>query len=90
LALGIACQADRLVFLTDSGGLLGKDGQRIDTVHPDDAQHLIDEKVITGGMIVKAQACIRALNAGVGSVDIVKGIDHFLTGNPAQGTVFLL
>ena len=90
LALAMACGAGRLVFLTDSGGILGTDGRRIERIDPAKAQQLMDGKVVTGGMIVKVQACIQALRAGVGSVDIVKGIDHLLSGAPAPGTVFLL
>jgi acetylglutamate kinase len=74
LALAAAVSAERLVFLTDTGGILGKNGKRIERVTPEEAERLIADGTITGGMAVKARACVQALQKGVGQVDIAKGI----------------
>jgi acetylglutamate kinase len=91
LVLAVTCKAKQLIFLTDSGGVQGADGKVIPYIHPGDVDALVRAKVIKGGMIVKAQACVRALQEGVGRVDIVKGIDYLLSAGTLapEGTVFL-
>ncbi len=81
LALAKACRAKRLVFLTDTGGVLDKAGRLISLITPRDVDSLAAQGVITGGMLVKAKACVEALKQGVGRVDIVKGLH-------GEGTVF--
>lgn len=92
LALAVASRARQLIYLTDSGGINGSDGRLIPYLGPKDVEMLIARNVISGGMIVKAQACLRALQEGVGRVDIVKGIDYLLPPRKkaAEGTIFLL
>lgn len=88
-ALAVACRAERLVFLTDTGGVLDSAGRLIPRILLQEVDGLADKKVITGGMLVKAKACVLALKDGVGSVDIVKGIKYLLDpGNTPDGTVF--
>lgn len=90
LALAVAIKARQLVFLTDTGGLLGPGGKVIQTITPAEADELIESEVVTGGMIVKVQACVRALEEGVGRVDIVKGIRHLLDSEKSpDGTIFI-
>jgi acetylglutamate kinase len=90
-AVAVACRADRLVFLTDTGGVLDGSGKLIACILPEDLDALAQKNVITGGMLVKANACIDALRDGVGAVDIVKGIKYLLEPGNVQpeGTVFL-
>ncbi|MDG2908287.1 MAG: acetylglutamate kinase [Acidimicrobiales bacterium] len=81
-ALAGALDAERILYLTDIEGL------RADA---DDAETLISrldverlgtlmvDGTISGGMIPKAQACLDAVNAGVGSAHMVDGrIPHVL------------
>jgi acetylglutamate kinase len=91
LALAVACRAQRLVYLTDTGGVLDPDGRLLESLTPLDVDALAEKKVITGGMLVKARACVSALNQGVGRVDIVKGIRYLLESgsSSAEGTVFI-
>jgi len=91
LALSVACRAQRLVYLTDSGGIRGSDGKLIPYLSPREVDGLIKSGVIKDGMVVKARACVRALQEGVGRVDIVQGIDHLLPSSKAaaEGTVFM-
>jgi acetylglutamate kinase len=89
-AIAVACRAERLVFLTDKGGVLDSHGNLISRITPESIDSLVEKKVVTGGMLVKAKACVDALKDGVGSVDIVKGIKYLL--EPSQirpeGTFF--
>lgn len=87
LAIAIACGAARLVYLTDTGGVLDAEKKLIPRLTSKEVDALAQKGVINGGMLVKAQACLGALHQGVGSVDIVKGIAYLSGGEPA-GTVF--
>ena len=60
-ALAGALEADRVIFMTDVPGVLGADGELLDTLTEARARELIDEGVITGGMIPKVTACLNAL-----------------------------
>lgn len=90
-ALAIACRAQRLVFLTDVGGVLDENGKAVSTIAASDVEKLVAQKIISGGMVVKAQACLQAMNEGVGCVDIRKGIKDLLKGVTVsnEGTVFI-
>ncbi len=64
--------ADRLIYLTDVAGVL--DGRKIlKVVSADEVENLIRKQTVSGGMILKLEACKRALAAGVSQVRIVGG-----------------
>lgn len=64
--------ADRLIFLTDVAGVL--DGEKVlKAVSSIEVEHLIRHHKISGGMILKLEACKRALSGGVKQVRIVGG-----------------
>ncbi len=64
--------ADRLIYLTDVAGVL--DGSKVvKVVSTADAEDMIRQNKVSGGMILKIEACKRALNAGVSEVRIVGG-----------------
>lgn len=71
-ALARALSAERLVFLSDVEGIRGANGTRIAELSEGEAQRLIAEGVINGGMIPKVTACLAALGT-VASVHIVDG-----------------
>jgi acetylglutamate kinase len=90
LALAVACRAARLVFMTDSGAILDRDKKPIESVTEDDVNALISDEIITGGMTVKARACVEALQKGVGEVDICKDIEALIMpGKKMEGTRFI-
>jgi acetylglutamate kinase len=60
IAAGIG--ATQLVLMTDVDGVRGKDGTRLDTVSPEEAQGLIDDGTIAGGMVPKVRAALSALS----------------------------
>jgi len=64
--------ADRLIYLTDVAGVL--DGPKVlKVLSCEDAEDLIRQQKVSGGMILKLEACKRALSGGVGQVRIVGG-----------------
>jgi acetylglutamate kinase len=64
--------ADRLIFLTDVAGVL--DGEKVlKAVSSIEVENLIRHHKISGGMILKLEACKRALSGGVKQVRIVGG-----------------
>lgn len=75
VASAIACslKAEKLVLLTDVPGIKDGEGKVLSTLNKLDIQELINEGVISGGMLPKVQACMQALNAGVGKTHIVDG-----------------
>ena len=63
---------DRLIYLTDVAGVL--DGRKVlKAVSADEVEDLIRRHTVSGGMILKLEACKRALAAGVNQVRIVGG-----------------
>ena len=74
-AIAVAMKAARLVFLTNVAGVRGSDGKRIPVLKISQIDRLIEEGVITGGMIPKVQSARKAILAGVGEIDIVNGLD---------------
>jgi acetylglutamate kinase len=75
--LAAALAAQKLVFLTDVAGVL-EDAHDPDSLirrlESATARTLITEGVITGGMIPKVEAALRALERGTGAAHILNGI----------------
>jgi acetylglutamate kinase len=61
--IAVALRADRLLFLTDVEGIR-QDGKLLSQLTATQTRELIAAGVISGGMIPKAEACIRAVEAG--------------------------
>ncbi len=66
-------KARKLLLMTDIDGVRGADGQVIPTLDHRDVPRLIDEGVISGGMIPKLTCATEAVKAGVEKVHIVDG-----------------
>jgi acetylglutamate kinase len=65
-------RADRLIYVTDVAGVL--DGSTVlKAVSCADIEDLIRQNKVSGGMVLKLEACKRALAAGVSEVRIVGG-----------------
>ena len=71
-----ALGAERLIMMTDIAGIL-KDKDDPSTLIPkitlDEAEHLQEQGIISGGMIPKVDCCIEAVHKGVHSVIIMDG-----------------
>lgn len=81
-AIAEAMGADRLVFLTDTNGILvdrNNQSTRIPKMNVDHARTLLRDGLIAGGMIPKTENCIHAVHHGVASVTVLDGrIPHAL------------
>ena len=71
--IAIAVQAARLYVLTDVPGVRGVDGNLLPAITAAEAQRLIDNGIVTGGMIPKVRMCMNAVQAGVGAATILDG-----------------
>ena len=71
--LASALKAKRLLLLTDVEGVLDRDGQLIKSLTTAEAQALIDDGTISGGMIPKIESCIDVIAEGVEGVVIING-----------------
>ncbi len=67
-----ALNAEKLIFLSNVVGICRSDGSLISELGETEARRLIEEGVISGGMIPKVSACLDAL-AAVPRVHIVDG-----------------
>lgn len=68
-----ALKAEKAIFLTDIEGLKDKNGKTVSSITTTELNKMIQEGVITGGMIPKVKACISALDQGVKKAHILDG-----------------
>ena len=82
--------AERLIYLTDVAGVL--DGDKVlKAVSAEEIEELIRQNKVSGGMVLKLEACKRALAGGVRQVRIVggnhpRGLLSAANGGKAPGT----
>jgi acetylglutamate kinase len=74
-ACAIGCKASALIFLTDVPGVKGADGAVIRWLDIRQIPVLMQNAVVTGGMMPKLEACQHALRRGVGRVRILPASD---------------
>ncbi|WP_332060290.1 acetylglutamate kinase [Bartonella sp. CB74] len=72
-AIAGALEAKRLLFLTDVSGVLDREGKILKELTIAEAEKLIKNGTISGGMIPKVETCINALRNGVEGVVILNG-----------------
>jgi acetylglutamate kinase len=75
-AVAMALQADKLVFLTDTPGILmdrNEPRSLIRGLTPEGCRDLIDRGVIDKGMIPKVEACLTSLDGGVKKTHVIDG-----------------
>lgn len=72
-----AIGANKIIFLTDTPGVLNKDKVLLDTLTKAQVKTLKDDGTIHGGMVPKVDACLEALEGGVDKAHIIDGrIEH--------------
>ncbi len=77
--IAVALDARKIVFLTDTPGVLDKSGALIASLSMDDARERKEDGTITGGMVPKVDACIEAVRGNVKKAHIIDGrIEHSL------------
>jgi len=72
-AIARSIKSRRLMLLTDIDGVLDNNDKLISEINTMEANELINNEVIHGGMIPKVKTCIDAINNGVRAVVIIDG-----------------
>lgn len=70
-ALATAIGADRLLYLTESGGVWDAERRVLPQVRLKDIRSLIHKGTVQDGMIPKLRSCARTLRQGVHEIDII-------------------
>ncbi len=71
--IAASLKARKLILLTDTQGVLNKDGSLISSIQEKEARRLVEDGTITGGMIPKINCCVEALKGGVKKAHIIDG-----------------
>lgn len=78
-ALSSALNAEKFVVLTDVPGVMGSEGKLISSLSEDQAEGLIKDGTISGGMIPKIACCLAAIRGGVPKAHVIDGrVPHAL------------
>jgi acetylglutamate kinase len=72
-AIAAATRAEKLVLMTDIEGVRDGSGRVASSISASSVRALIDEGVITGGMIPKVQCALDAMAAGVRKCHVIDG-----------------
>lgn len=70
-SLAIALKADRLFYLTESGGVWDADQHLLPVVRLNEIRNLIEAGIVRDGMIPKLESCARTLRQTVDEIDIL-------------------
>ncbi|MBC2716541.1 MAG: acetylglutamate kinase [Desulfobacteraceae bacterium] len=75
VASEVACalSSGRLIYLTDVDGVMDASGKLISSIDARTIKNMVDEKIISGGMIPKIEYALNALKNSVEKVQIVNG-----------------
>jgi acetylglutamate kinase len=77
--IAVALKAEKVIFMTDTAGVLDKDKSLISTLFRREIDSLIKDGTIVGGMIPKVDACLESINGGVKKAHILDGrVKHSL------------
>ena len=71
--MAAALGAEKLIHLTVVQGILGEGGSLISTLARKEAERLVQESVIDGGMLPKVESSLRALSGGTAKAHIIDG-----------------
>ncbi len=71
--MAIVLNAEKLILLTNTPGVLDKDGKLLTGLNASDIKNLLDNSVIAGGMIPKINCALDAVISGVNSSCIIDG-----------------
>ena len=71
--VAVGLKAQKLIFMTDTGGVRDEKGELISSLKSEEAKKLIERGIIREGMIPKVKSALRAVSEGVGKVHIIDG-----------------
>ena len=70
-------KAEKLILLTNTAGLLDRQGELLTGLGVDDVGALIEDGTIHGGMLPKIRCALSAVNSGVSAAHIIDGrVEH--------------
>ena len=72
-SLAVTLKAEKLILLTNTPGVLNSDDQLLELLSETEAQNLIEQGVISGGMLPKVQCALDAVAGGVRTATISDG-----------------
>ena len=72
-AVASRLKAEKLILLTNTPGILDGGGKTVTGLSHDDAQKLIEEEVVDGGMVPKVSCALEAIENSVASAHIIDG-----------------
>ena len=72
-AIAAALRATRMLMLTDVSGVLDKNGKLIPALTVSEAESLIKDGTVKGGMIPKVETCVDAVRGGAEAAVIMDG-----------------
>ena len=72
-AIASSLKAERILLLTDVEGVLDSDKKLISNISVTKAESMINDKIITGGMIPKIKTCLETVASGVKAAVIIDG-----------------
>ncbi len=76
-AVAAAIGACKVIFMTDTPGVLNKDKELFSTLTEAQVDALKNDGTISGGMVPKVDSCLEAVDAGVQKAHIIDGrIEH--------------
>ena len=77
--LAASLKAEKVIFLTDTLGVLDQNKKLLSTLNKDEIIELIENGTISGGMLPKVNASLEAVEAGCKKAHIIDGrIEHSL------------
>lgn len=90
--VAVALQADVLVLISDVPGVLDDSKSVIAELNAEKIEHLIQEGVISGGMIPKVRASLDSISRGLRSIHIVgwknaEALKQQISGEKNNGTI---
>ncbi len=71
--LAMVLNAEKLILMTNTAGILDKNEQLLTGVSPVDIDRLVEDGTIFGGMLPKISSALDAARSGVNSVHIIDG-----------------
>ena len=75
--IAISLKANKVLFLTDTKGVLNKKGELLNSLDKSDVESYKSNGTIEGGMIPKVDSCIDAIYNGVNKAHIIDGrVEH--------------
>ena len=75
--LAMTLQAEKLILLTNTAGVLDKDGNLLTGLKANRVEELIKDGTIHGGMMPKINCALDAVHSGVNTVQIIDGrVEH--------------